>query len=218
MQISSLRASTSYTINISQQHLPPVLVLVNLWVWTQPSSTASLAITLCCIWSSSWQSCSTLLFLSGVCGVKILTIHPMNSTVWCYGNRHGTPRVLSQTWGKSELIVRLQQRLVPRSAVVWKAPVMVCWTTRNLTHQSWISGQNNVTKWIHGPILAYQFVHLINACVMCVSSTTDPGVIPGKCSDFWTGEREEPHLDFSISVIVFQCSQNHCCLCNFGDR
>lgn len=77
---------------------------------------------------------------------------------------------------------------------------------------------HNVAKWIHGSILAYQFVHLINACVIHTNSATGPGITPGKCSDFWTGERELPHLDFSVSVIVLQCSQSHCCLCSFGDR
>lgn len=28
--------------------------------------------------------------------------------------------------------------------------------------------------------------------------------ILGKSSDFWTGEREEPHLDYSASVTVVQ--------------
>lgn len=37
MQISwSLWASASYTTNLYQQPLSPVLVLVNIWVWTQP--------------------------------------------------------------------------------------------------------------------------------------------------------------------------------------
>lgn len=147
MQIPSLKASASYTINLCQQSLPPVLVLVNLWVWIQPSP--QLAITLCHIWSSSLQSCSTLLFLSGVCKVKILTIHPMVSTVWRYGNGHGT-QVLSQTWCESELVVRLEQWLVRRSAVVWWASVMVCWTTENLCislEHLWSKWGNEMDSW-----------------------------------------------------------------------
>lgn len=56
--------------------------------------------------------------------------------------------------------------------------------------------------WIQRPIPAYQFVHLISACVICTGSSADPGGISGRCSDFWTGYREEPHLDVLVSVMV----------------
>ena len=119
MQISSLKAPAYYTVNLCQQPLPAVLVLVNLWTWTQPSHSCFRGHHFVFYLKQFFAVLISSAFLSGVCKVKILTIHPMASTVWHYGNRHGTPRVLSQAWHESEPIVRPEKWLVPRSAVIW---------------------------------------------------------------------------------------------------
>lgn len=75
------------------------------WVWTQPSSAASLAVMLW-IWNDSGPSCLTLLLVSGRWKFSHLVLwFPLSGT----GNNHGTPWVLSQNWGGSELEVRLDQ-------------------------------------------------------------------------------------------------------------
>lgn len=146
-------------MNICQQPLSPVLVLVVGYELSPPQLPP-------------WPSCCEseivpghpdwLCFFSLVWEMKILTLDAVFSTVWHCGNSHGTPWMLSQIWGGSELEIRLDQcpdmtSLSPEA--LW-APVTVCWTPQNLTHQFWMYGQSNVTKWFHRHKLEYLFVHL----------------------------------------------------------
>lgn len=160
MQTPSLKALASYTMNICQQPLSPVLVVVAGYELSPPQLPPRMS---CCEYEIvPGHPAQLCLFLSGVWEVKILTLDAVVSTVWHCGNSHGTPWILSQNWDGSELEVRLDQcpDLTSLSPEVLWAPVMVCWTTQNCMHQFWMYGQNNITKWFQRHKLAYLVIHL----------------------------------------------------------